>query len=166
MLTHAYSIPTDSALAAAICIILGTMNSMVYPVHGGMEDWMYAAGWDDSAPIRQCIGLNGGKRALSALSSISDMKQRLNMSPASLPDTTSLSLPAPSRRLVTESQPNTTTESPLQQEQSESSEVGTTKTSTNHTIFDNHNRAIVFLVETSDDKRPKDEDLGTTHEVE
>ena len=139
------------------------MNSMVYPVHGGMEDWMYAAGWDDSSPIRQCIGLTNGRRVLSAMSSVSDMRRRLNMSPASLPvDNTSLPLPIPSHRLLSESQPNTT-ESPLQQEQSESSNA--TKTPNNHTIFDNHNRAIVFLVETSDDKRPKDEDLGTTHEV-
>ena len=140
------------------------MNSMVYPVHGGMEDWMYAAGWDESAPVRQCISLVGGRRALSALSSVSYMRQRLNISPLPLPSVTSLSQPALSHRLLTESQYNTT-ESPLQQQDQEPSETVNTTRLTNHTIFDNHNRAIVFLVETSDDKRPKDEDLGTTHEV-
>lgn len=25
---------------------VGTMNNLVYPVHGGMEDWAYAASWD------------------------------------------------------------------------------------------------------------------------
>ena len=24
----------------------GRLNSQVYPVHGGMEDWAYAASWD------------------------------------------------------------------------------------------------------------------------
>ena len=139
------------------------MNSMVYPVHGGMEDWLYAAGWDESASVRQCIGLVGGRRALSALSAVSDMRQRLNISSVSLPATTSLPLPAP-HHLLTESQYNTTTISPQQLHDQDSSEA--VKTLANHTIFDNHNRAIVFLVETSDDKRPKDEDLGTTHEVE
>ena len=136
---------------------------MVYPVHGGMEDWMYAAGWDDSAPVRQCIGLTSGRRALSNMSSVSDMRQRLNIPTSPLPSVTSPSLPIPSHRQLTEPQSNTTTESPPPQEQSESSEAITT--AANHTLFDNHNRAIVFLVETSDDKRPKDEDLGNTHEV-
>ena len=25
---------------------VGRINSIIYPVDGGMEDWMYAAGWD------------------------------------------------------------------------------------------------------------------------
>lgn len=32
---------------------VGRMNSLVYPVDGGMEDWMYAAGWDTST-VRAC----------------------------------------------------------------------------------------------------------------
>ena len=27
----------------------GTMNSFVYPVHGGMEDWAYAGSWAGSS---------------------------------------------------------------------------------------------------------------------
>lgn len=26
--------------------VVGRMNSLVYPVEGGMEDWLYAAGWN------------------------------------------------------------------------------------------------------------------------
>ena len=32
------------------------MNSIVYPVHGGMEDWAYAASWD------KALAVNGGCR--------------------------------------------------------------------------------------------------------
>ena len=28
------------------------MNSIVYPVHGGMEDWAYAASWDAALNVR------------------------------------------------------------------------------------------------------------------
>jgi len=37
----------------------GRINSLVYPVDGGMEDWLYAAGWDPG-PLRQCDGIPGG----------------------------------------------------------------------------------------------------------
>ena len=34
---------------------VGRMNSMVYPVDGGMEDWLYAAGWDSNpATLKTC----------------------------------------------------------------------------------------------------------------
>lgn len=32
------------------------MNSLVYPVDGSMEDWMYAAGWDKTTRQAACIG--------------------------------------------------------------------------------------------------------------
>lgn len=34
----------------------GRMNSLVYPVDGAMEDWLYAAGWDSSTAVRACVG--------------------------------------------------------------------------------------------------------------
>jgi hypothetical protein len=36
--------------------ILGDMSSTVYPVGGGMEDWAYAASWDQEpgATVAQC----------------------------------------------------------------------------------------------------------------
>jgi hypothetical protein len=35
---------------------IGTMNELVYPVHGGMEDWGYAASWDIAAVAHDCSG--------------------------------------------------------------------------------------------------------------
>ena len=29
---------------------------MVYPVDGGMEDWLYAAGWDKATNRQDCLG--------------------------------------------------------------------------------------------------------------
>lgn len=34
------------------------INSIVYPVFGGMEDWAYAAGWDSARVRTNCVGLN------------------------------------------------------------------------------------------------------------
>jgi hypothetical protein len=37
---------------------IGRMSSLVYPVEGGMEDWLYAAGWDkNNDRSSQCLGL-------------------------------------------------------------------------------------------------------------
>ena len=75
----------------------GTMNSIVYSVDGGMEDWMYAGGWDrGNLPV---------------------YRQRLR------------------RRLS-------------------SSNVLHNCTSTTNTLYPPDNRALVFLVETSDRKGP------------
>jgi len=63
-----------------------TMNDVVYPVHGGMEDWGYAASWD-TAYVTPCTPtINGGYtpdkttydsaavRAITILVETSDMK--------------------------------------------------------------------------------------------
>jgi hypothetical protein len=51
---------------------------LVYPVDGGMEDWIYAAGWDQ-AMIRACNGLKDkiavNNRAIVYLVETSDMKR-------------------------------------------------------------------------------------------
>ena len=51
---------------------------MVYPVDGGMEDWIYAAGWD-KATIRACNGMRDkvaeNNRAIVYLVETSDMKR-------------------------------------------------------------------------------------------
>ena len=40
------------------------MNSIVYPVHGGMEDWAYAASWDRSLAVRGgCAGYDRSRTA-------------------------------------------------------------------------------------------------------
>jgi len=39
----------------SLIILVGRINSMIYPVEGGMEDWLYAAGWDHTNGIlRNC----------------------------------------------------------------------------------------------------------------
>lgn len=76
---------------------VGSMNSLVYPVSGGMEDWLYASGWDKSHDV-QCDGLKETK-------SKKDIKQAEN------------------------------------------------------------NRAIVFLVETSNEKNPQSNSLGSSENV-
>tara|TARA_B110001452_G_scaffold179887_1_gene151019 strand:+ start:394 stop:1845 length:1452 start_codon:yes stop_codon:yes gene_type:complete len=42
----------------------GPMNDQVYPVHGGMEDWGYAASWD-TAFVKQCTPSTNGRYDLS-----------------------------------------------------------------------------------------------------
>jgi hypothetical protein len=37
---------------------VGRMNPLVYPVHGGMEDWAYAGSWDDRSVVNPCIQNN------------------------------------------------------------------------------------------------------------
>jgi hypothetical protein len=65
---------------------IGRINSIVYPVDGGMEDWMYAAGWDQSS-LKKCKAftplqpgvdkepdVKEGNRAIVYLVETSDMK--------------------------------------------------------------------------------------------
>ena len=47
----------DTALGTTIQeYLMGDMTSIVYPVGGGLEDWAYAAGWDNQvdASIKKC----------------------------------------------------------------------------------------------------------------
>lgn len=48
-------------LTSISLVCLGTMNSMVYPVYGGMEDWIYAGGWDSASVQQHCRGLPADK---------------------------------------------------------------------------------------------------------
>jgi hypothetical protein len=82
------------------------INSIVYSVDGGMEDWMYAAGWDKSLVRMDCIGNNKKKRFLR-----------------------------------------------------------TEDVNTSSLLSLSGNRALVFLVETSDAKSPPDAKLGGSAEV-
>jgi len=61
----------------------GPMNSLVYPVEGGMEDWMYAAGWDrNGGNVKKCAKYSNTEvpdnRALVFLVETSDAKQPQN----------------------------------------------------------------------------------------
>jgi hypothetical protein len=82
--------------------VVGRINSMVYPVEGGMEDWLYAAGWDKKDLREKCKGLSASAAKGDGIPS-----------------------------------------------------------DESH----NNNRAVVMLVETSDDKKPSDKTLGTDERV-
>lgn len=85
----------NAALASSMKIIGGTVpneaaypigriNSLVYPVEGGMEDWMYAAGWDrDPVLLKNCTQFSNtasppSNRALVFLVETSDKKRPSN----------------------------------------------------------------------------------------
>ena len=60
---------------------VGRMNSVVYPVDGGMEDWIYAAGWDKNN-VASCKNMKSDKngadnKALVFLVETSDRKKPL-----------------------------------------------------------------------------------------
>ena len=46
------------------------MNSLVYPVHGGMEDWVYASGWDQKGLRTDCKGLTPGQRTAQSQAAV------------------------------------------------------------------------------------------------
>eukprot|EP00605_Chrysophyceae_sp_TOSAG23-4_P001873 GSChrysophyteH1.ASY1.ANO1.2067.1 assembled CDS len=64
--------------------VAGPINTVIYPVDGGMEDWMYAAGWDNERPnlSRKCTANSDtdipNNHALVFLIETSDMKQPHN----------------------------------------------------------------------------------------
>ena len=73
------------AFSGQLAYATGRINSIVYPVDGGMEDWLYAAGWD-KATNRKCketFAFNGtsagenevNNRALVFLVETSDLKK-------------------------------------------------------------------------------------------
>ena len=43
------------------------MNSIVYPVHGGMEDWAYAASWDSALSVRGGCSAKNYDRARTSM---------------------------------------------------------------------------------------------------
>lgn len=67
-------------------VITGTINSLVYPVEGGMEDWVYASAWDpsndrgngllDSATQGAGSGATGMCRGISAEKSVLNVTSR------------------------------------------------------------------------------------------
>jgi hypothetical protein len=146
------------AFVSFLCLVtvvfaVGRINTLIYPVEGGMEDWMYAAGWD-KATLRPCAGDNtniGARRRLMADDSVERDKHRnavvavrtempavresvaVNVATVTVPNKHSAGESAPYRRHL----------------QNAAAE----------------NRAVVFLVETSDRKRPLDSTLGGSEKV-
>jgi hypothetical protein len=134
------------AFVSFLCLVtvvfaVGRINTLIYPVEGGMEDWMYAAGWD-KATLRACAGENAGaRRRLSADDSVGEY-EHLNAAVAIRNDRAGVQESA-ARNGATATVPS---RRHLQNEVAE-------------------NRAVVFLVETSDRKRPLDSTLGGSEKV-
>jgi hypothetical protein len=146
------------AFVSFLCLVtvvfaVGRINTLIYPVEGGMEDWMYAAGWD-KATLRPCAGDNtniGARRRIMADDSVERDKHRnavaavrTEMSPVRESVAGNVApVTVPSKRSAGESAPYRRN---LQNVAAE-------------------NRAVVFLVETSDRKRPLDSTLGGSEKV-
>lgn len=96
---------------------VGKINSIIYPVDGGMEDWLYAAGWDKGLVHTDCIRQPGHQ---------GNNKLRLRQQRRSN-----------SRRLSVK----------------------------DNDLEVSGNRALVFLVETSNQKSPDVSKLGGTQQV-
>ena len=110
--------------------IVGRMNSLVYPVEGGMEDWMYAAGWD-KATLKKCNDYDTDKQQGQQQKQVKEKKDLTTTISFNVTNTYNNDLD-----LLTSSG-----------------------------SLDVENRAMVFLIETSDAKRPKDSQLGGDKEV-
>lgn len=136
-----------------VCIV-GRINTLIYPVEGGMEDWMYAAGWDKSV-VRSCAGESGlatrvGGRRLqgvlvpaqeSIVTAQAMARQSLEGAEASGAGVSALRSGAVAA--------GAHTQGPRHLQVAPAAE----------------NRAVVFLVETSDRKKPLDSTLGGSEKV-
>lgn len=109
--------------------LYGKMNSIVYPVDGGLEDWVYASGWDTTInQIKLCDGFKYDQ-------SIDIISNKLNL--------------LSNNNLNGHNNHN---EIILSDE-------------LNSNIQASHNRAIVFLIETSDLKKPLPNTWGKQSDV-
>lgn len=120
------------------------INSIVYAVDGGMEDWMYAAGWDKALVRQDCLGYKkANQRKLRQESDDSLAEDHVTVQAETITEENHETLDKIHRWL------------------SVSNNTDTPSSSTSLS----GNRALVFLVETSDAKSPKDTALGGTAEV-
>lgn len=105
----------------------GKMNTVIYPVDGGLEDWVYASGWDLSTnQIKLCDGYTYYKPYINIKNELEQINNNNN--------------------------------------HNEEEEYILTDFS-NPYIQANHNRAIVFLIETSDLKKPLPNTWGKQSDV-
>lgn len=113
---------------------VGRINTLIYPVDGGMEDWLYAAGWD-KAQLHHCAGIVDTNYYYA---------QALQL----------LSGSAPSSPSIDDSLGGEGGENPRRRASILDAPAAAAE-----------NRAVVFLVETSDRKKPLDTTLGGTENV-
>lgn len=104
-----------------------------------MEDWLYAAGWDRDLVQKNCLGFNRNNKASSRFVGYHLPRKSHRFRP----------------RLLTEVE--TTNSRRLDEEEA--------KDTSKEMIKFGGNRALVFLVETSDLKTPQASSLGGSHEI-
>jgi hypothetical protein len=146
------------------------MNSIVYPVDGGMEDWLYAAGWDTKGVRTDCLG-GGQQQQQQETITISQQQEQhrqlhsLDYATAinhwthkknKLATDTTWSNDGGLRSKYLEDPSLPTLDHPRQE---------TSPPTSNQSSLMSGNRAMVFLVETSDQKSPSTNTLGDTVNV-
>jgi hypothetical protein len=139
---------------------IGAINSVIYPVDGGMEDWLYAEGWD-SGPLRKdCLGYNISVAEKSAMMSGETNRKEL----VPLPQLQN-SLRAQQQRMNIRARNRKTASIPSNNNNNRRSLEERNAGRQLSDVIPQGNRALVFLVETSDLKKPIPDSLGGTSQV-
>lgn len=161
------------------------INSVVYPVSGGMEDWLYAAGWDRSelstcdggdidiidartTHLRRAEDPNTSRKGPGPLAAASQKTHRTSLSTRGKRKS-SKAYAGRSKGAYTKFVPPDIDESSSRDGSSSSNRdrVLAARSSNASSANDDpsENRAVVFLVETSDLKVPVASSLGGSKEV-
>lgn len=149
------------------------INSVVYPVSGGMEDWLYAAGWDRSE-LSTCDGGDARTTHLRRAEDPTTSRER-PLAAAShkshRPSSSTRGKKKSSKAYAGRSKGAYTKLVPPDIDESSSSIRGRAlagrSSNASSAAYDDpsENRAVVFLVETSDLKVPVTSSLGGSKEV-
>lgn len=145
------------------------INSVVYPVSGGMEDWLYAAGWDRSE-LSTCDGGDARTTHLRRAEDPTTSRKRPPAAASHKSHRTSLSTRGKIKSSKAYAGRNTKLVPPDIDESSSSIRgralAGRSSNASSAAYDDpSENRAVVFLVETSDLKVPVSSSLGGSKEV-
>jgi hypothetical protein len=136
------------------------INSVVYPVSGGMEDWLYAAGWD-RGELSTCDGADVVDIRTTHLRRAEDpIASREGVAPLHKTHRTSSS--SSTRKKKSSKAYAGSSSSPTIDHTGRRALAGR---SSNASADQSENRAVVFLVETSDLKAPTASSLGGSKEV-
>jgi len=145
------------------------INSVVYPVSGGMEDWLYAAGWDRSE-LSTCDGGDARTTHLRRAEDPTTSRKRPPAAASHKSHRTSSSTRGKKKSSKAYAGGNTKLVPPDIDESSSSIRgralAGRSSNASSAAYDDpSENRAVVFLVETSDLKVPVSSSLGGSKEV-
>lgn len=136
------------------------INSVVYPVSGGMEDWLYAAGWDRSE-LSTCDEADVVDTRTTHLRRAEDpIASRDGAAPSHKTHRTSSSSSF-TRKKKSSKAHYAGSSSPTRDRTGRRALAGRSNASADQS----ENRAVVFLVETSDLKAPTASSLGGSQEV-